>query len=278
MPSVGQRPTLNDLLEALHAITRVEADTDALDPKKETFRVVLTFQRADCPADWRDGQPKPSWLIEQLIAELHAWSRQRVREEQWVSKEARMGSSIDTLMAHYTEELKRTANARPETIKTRMDTRALTDTILRLKELKERREAGAVYSQTESRREKARKTWEEEEFEAPRREEAQRRQHEQEYRSASYEDLRGMWEELKKSRKVWEDQYRQAPPPRKPSSGNKTPWHDVLGVAVNATKVEITKAYRRLAAKYHPDRYKEADGHAKMAEINTARDEGLAGL
>ena len=51
-----------------------------------------------------------------------------------------------------------------------------------------------------------------------------------------------------------------------------------LGVSARASESDIKKAYRRLAAKYHPDRYKEPDGHAKMAEINTARDEGLGGL
>ncbi len=44
------------------------------------------------------------------------------------------------------------------------------------------------------------------------------------------------------------------------------------------TAKEITKAYRKLAAKFHPDRYKETDAHARMAEINTARDEGLGGV
>lgn len=65
--------------------------------------------------------------------------------------------------------------------------------------------------------------------------------------------------------------------PKRPKARNKTrePWYVVLNVPATASKEEIQKAYRRLASKYHPDRYKEADATEKMADINTARDEGL---
>ena len=50
-------------------------------------------------------------------------------------------------------------------------------------------------------------------------------------------------------------------------------WWQVLGVAENATGEEIDAAWRRLAARHHPDRGGDS---AQMARINTARDQGLA--
>jgi len=281
MSSVGRRPTLHELLLALHAIIQVEADASALDRSAKTFRVVLTFRREDCPNDWIEGEPKPTWFIEQLREEMNAWLHQRNREEQWVSKEEQFGAGIDTLIAHHYEELKKYENVTAETLLTRAQKQILSNTILRLKELKERREAGGVYSQTESKREKARKAWMEDEFEGPKREEEQRRAH---TKANEDEDLRSAAEELldrmfrTSTGSGWDNifwrRYR-TPPPQPPKSGNKQPWYVTLGVSADASRHAIKLAYRRLAAKYHPDRYKEADGHAKMAEINTARDEGL---
>jgi len=293
---VGRRPDLTDLIAILDAITAIEADAFALDPKSRTFRVFLTFDRELMTAvpDWSEGQPKPSWLIEGIKENLNAWRVQMIREAQWVSKEEQMGSAIDTLMAHYAEELKKAQKAAPQNVVTRMQARVAADTILRLKELKERREAGGVYSQTESRREKARKAWAEEEFEGPKREEQQRRQHQQYDYARRYTygfdgvdpELRRKVEEVFRefSEGLFGDAFRygngthraKAPPP--PKTPGKTPWYTTLGVAANATKDEIKKAHRRLAARFHPDRYTKPDGHGKMTEINTARDEGLGGL
>jgi DnaJ-class molecular chaperone len=44
----------------------------------------------------------------------------------------------------------------------------------------------------------------------------------------------------------------------------------VLGVGANASREEVERAYRLLAAKHHPDR-PGGDAHA-MARINAARD------
>lgn len=46
----------------------------------------------------------------------------------------------------------------------------------------------------------------------------------------------------------------------------------VLGVGANATRVEVDEAYRRLAAKHHPDK---GGTDAEMARINAARDDML---
>ena len=287
MTSVGRRPTLHELLLALHAICRIEADADTLDHTKETFRVVLTFNRENCPNDWREGEPKPTWFIEQLMEELSAWLQQRTREEQWVSKEEQFGASIDTLQAYWLVELKKHAAIQPQNMPTRSLMQILSNTILRLKELKERRDAGGVYSATENRRDKARKAWMEDEYEAPKREEEQRRQ--QANRGRFYETHSGytgfegidpdtikkMWERMDQTFN-FNDFSRKQPPP--PQANNKRSWYAILGISAHASKREITKAYRKLAAQYHPDRYKGADAHAKMAEINTARDEGLGGV
>jgi DnaJ-domain-containing protein 1 len=301
MTSVGRRPTLSELLEALYAIKSVEADADALNPERETFRVVLTFQRAQCPQDWIEGQPKPTWLFEQIIEELAAWERQRYREEQWVSKEEQFGASIDTLMAHWTEELKKNSSIKPENMLTRALKQILSNTILRLKELKERREAGGVYSATENRRDKARKAWMEDEFEAPRREEEQRKQRQQrDWRDEPFiwpggsaadmeEEIRRKAEDFFRTQygSGWENfftgrrQKHQQQDPLKPQSGNKLPWYKILGVPADATKEQIKKAHRALVKLHQPRTSADAEDKqktARMAEINTARDEGLSGL
>lgn len=56
-------------------------------------------------------------------------------------------------------------------------------------------------------------------------------------------------------------------------AGMSRPWWEVLGVHMHATPEAIQTAYRKLASEAHPDKGGTAE---RMAEINRARDEGLA--
>ncbi|MBQ8208709.1 MAG: J domain-containing protein [Clostridia bacterium] len=53
--------------------------------------------------------------------------------------------------------------------------------------------------------------------------------------------------------------------------------YKILGVSPNATDEDIKKAYRELARKYHPDKYRESDladvAEEKMKEVNAAYEE-----
>lgn len=50
----------------------------------------------------------------------------------------------------------------------------------------------------------------------------------------------------------------------------KRDYYEVLGVAKEADKRTVKKAYRKLAKKYHPDRNKDADAEDKFKEVQEA--------
>lgn len=77
-------------------------------------------------------------------------------------------------------------------------------------------------------------------------------------KSEQYAEQNRRFQEQEQRRKAQQqERYRQnerakSKPSDDPSVGQ--PWHEVLGVAQNATMAEVKMAYRELMKKYHPDR------------------------
>ena len=53
---------------------------------------------------------------------------------------------------------------------------------------------------------------------------------------------------------------------------NKRDYYEVLGISKDATEADIKKAYRKMAAKYHPDVNHESDAEERFKEINEANE------
>jgi DnaJ-domain-containing protein 1 len=74
---------------------------------------------------------------------------------------------------------------------------------------------------------------------------------------------------------------RSTPPASAPRPA-QAPWHQVLGVAPDATRGEIASAYRALISQYHPDKVTRlgpeirAVAERKSAELNRAYEQALS--
>ncbi len=53
---------------------------------------------------------------------------------------------------------------------------------------------------------------------------------------------------------------------------NKRDYYEVLGVAKDASEADIKRAYRKMAAKYHPDVNHEPGAEERFKEINEANE------
>ncbi|HXP00938.1 MAG TPA: DnaJ domain-containing protein [Luteibacter sp.] len=79
-----------------------------------------------------------------------------------------------------------------------------------------------------------------------------------------------------------EDPPRDDSPAHTPLFDRPLPWHEVLGVAPDATHQEIVAAYRARMSQYHPDKVANmgeeirALAERRSREINTAYDEACA--
>lgn len=82
-------------------------------------------------------------------------------------------------------------------------------------------------------------------------------------------------------RKMWEEEvnafyhgsfHQRRGEPKRPKARNKEArtWQEVLEVPTTATDEEVKKAYRRMIARYHPDRCKDADAKERTQEIVSA--------
>ena len=83
------------------------------------------------------------------------------------------------------------------------------------------------------------------------------------------------------------DDEQSLPPPRPPPPSRPAPkpgvpaWYEVLGVSPQATRAEITAAYREQISQYHPDKVVRLGpeirsvAERKSAEVNAAYDQAL---
>ena len=81
---------------------------------------------------------------------------------------------------------------------------------------------------------------------------------------------------------TWPSSPSRPPPPSRPApKPGGPPWHEVLGVSPQATRAEITAAYRGQISQYHPDKVVQlgpeirALAERKSAELNAAYDQAL---
>jgi hypothetical protein len=255
--------TPTNLAAILAAIVSIEADSDALDEEAPTFSVKLTFSRellrsfSAVEVHRFADSPMPSNLFFDLRAALDTLRSFYDRERLWADEEKSFGGSIDDAINF----LEFQVNRQEKTVAAAIEGKLYRNAIERLKQLRRRREAGnAPLSEAEQRRATDSAAWREEEYFGDKRRKAQE---EARRRTSGQQDFSD-WAFFFQA--GFSDFYNR-------KGSNKTPWHEILGVSKVATRTQIKAAARKLAAKHHPDRGGSTD---KMAEINAARDEGLA--
>lgn len=309
--------SLRDCIATLQGVTGITADISAQQLDCPEFLVTLKFSRdalrMSGAGDFADQEPVPTLLVQLILGHLLELDRIKQNETAW----SRRAATAPTL-ADCAAFLKGQSDREKGDVAGSYTKKYYARTLQHLEELRERRSVGGYANPFEAAHDADSAKWRFEESSAAeelrkQQEQAWRRrngpdqQHtawEQafgfspgwgEYSSASAEEMaervRKLYEEmLRQQGRSFDDQYyshfygdgpfgsfkqRPAPPPNTPTGKY---WFEVLGVSPQATKDQIQKAYRKLASKYHPDRYKAPDAHQRQTEINVARDEGLAGV
>jgi DnaJ-domain-containing protein 1 len=302
MSNLGIRPSLEELIAILFtvkitAVTLMNVDNPSNPDLQITLRFNSDLLKETVP-NWAGLDFKPQWLFDGILEALQDALLQRRREEQWVSKEDRFGASIESLMVYCKEEMQKASQKHG--LSDRVAVKFHAAIILRLQELLERRQAGGVYSKADTKREKARKAWMDDEAHGHEREAEQKRQREAKngpdstdgtwygpgrtnydfWRYKDYfTDKETSWGPFGKE--YWNafdfEEPRYTPPPSDP---NKKPWYEVLGISASANASEIRRAARKLTKALHPDKpeNRTPENEALLREINEAKATGLKRL
>jgi hypothetical protein len=281
----------------LDSIIRIEAAFDVFQ-NTETLGFKFTLSRDKLRqhglGDWAAGKPRPTHFKEKLQEYLKALYKQRIKEEAWVSSDAAAyGGTIPELILYWNAELQKLNTIKGHNIAVEVSKKIIKATCLRLGELDERRQAGGVYRE-ETKREKARRQWAEDEYEAPRREEEQRKQQQKRDEEArkQYQYKQSSEYFYKQWKKFEEEAFTtgfgfdtasnfssDGKPPPPPPPGTSRKWFEILGCSPSANGNEIRKAARAKAKGLHPDTDKtpSLERAALFKEISDAKAEGLDG-
>lgn len=276
--------TLAQVIAILHGVVQITADMSAQDLECPEFLVTLKFSRNELrkygATEFADREPTPTFLLEGIIALLQTLAASEARERAWSNSQP-PGMTLQDCVSFLEGEILRNRHNNGFSAGI---TRSLHQrTVVYLKELLERREYGGYRNPYEERQNADSTKWRFEDSreaeELRKEQERKRRRAEQDsYGNRAFEDgFRGYNEYFRDAYESAFKSYFHDFGQAAPNPPDKRHWYEVLGVVPGATRREIKTAVRRLRSKYHPDRYKHADAHARMTEINVACDEALGG-